>query len=218
MKIITIEESLGKRGPKLAVYGAAGSGKTTLTATLPGKKLIASAEHGLLSVVGMADAGVVEIDTIDTLEEVLRYSCSPTCEYDWIVIDSLSEVAESLLSAEKGNTKDPRQAYGEVQDRIGAVLRGFRDSPCGVYAVLKELTAYDEARKVNTYSSSMPSKSLAASVPYVFDEFFRLVVDGDERYLLTRYDGRSQAKDRSGKLDKREPPDLGVVVEKVMTR
>ena len=70
----------------------------------------------------------------------------------------------------------------------------------------------------------MPGAKLGEALPYLFDEVFRLVViDEDDgaggkvasRYLLTATDGKSVAKDRSGKLEAYEPADLGAVVGKI---
>ena len=49
-RIVSPDDLVDKQGAKILVYGAAGSGKTTLCSTGPGKILIISAEAGLLAI------------------------------------------------------------------------------------------------------------------------------------------------------------------------
>jgi len=220
----SLKEAIESREPKILVYGGSGVGKTTLIASLTGKILILSAESGLLSLAGAdIDCDVVEVKTMDDLRMAyadLRHSD----EYAWVVLDSVSEIAEVVLSAEKAKTKDPRQAYGALQDEMVKIMRSFRDLTCGVYFAAKLNATKDEASGRVSYGIGMPGAKLGEAIPYLFDEVFRMVViDEDDgkggkvssRYLMTATDGKSVAKDRSGRLDPWEPADLGAVVAKI---
>jgi phage nucleotide-binding protein len=221
----TLADAIGKNQPKIVVYGAPGVGKTSLAASLPGKLLILSAEAGLLSLAGAdIDADVVEVQSLDTLRAVYSELKAAPDAYAWVVLDSVSEIAEVVLSAEKAKTKDPRAAYGALQDSMLGIMRAFRDLACGVYFSAKMSTTKDEATGRVSYGIGMPGAKLGESIPYLFDEVFRLVVvDEDDgaggkvasRYLLTSADGKSTAKDRSGRLDAYERADLGAVVAKI---
>lgn len=222
---VRLAEAIGKYAPKICVYGAAGAGKTTLVASLRGKVLILSAEAGLLSLAGAElDADVVEVQSIETLRAAYAEIKATPDAYDWIVLDSVSEIAEVLLASEKAKTKDPRAAYGTLQDSMLSIMRSFRDLPCGVYFSAKMSTTKDEATGRVSYGIGMPGTKLGEQIPYLFDEVFRLVVvDEDDgnggkvptRYLMTSTDGKSTAKDRSGRLDAYEPADLGAIVAKI---
>jgi hypothetical protein len=129
-----------------------------------------------------------------------------------------------VLSAEKAKTKDPRQAYGALQDEMVKIMRSFRDLTCGVYFSAKLNAVKDEATGRVSYGIGMPGAKLGEAIPYLFDEVFRMIVidedDGNggkvaNRYLMTATDGKSVAKDRSGRLDVWEPADLGAIVGKI---
>lgn len=221
----SLRDVVDSRAPKILVYGGAGVGKTTLIASLRGKVLILSAEAGLLSLAGAdIDADVVEVTSIEALRAVYSELRSGDHGYDWIVLDSVSEIAEVVLSAEKSKSKDPRAAYGALSEEMVKIMRAFRDLACGVYFSAKLASTKDEATGKVSHSIGMPGAKLGEALPYLFDEVFRLVViDEDDgaggkvasRYLLTATDGKSVAKDRSGKLDAYEPADLGAVVGKI---
>jgi hypothetical protein len=77
----------------------------------------------------------------------------------------------------------------------------------------------DEMGKL-LYNPSMPGKSLTQGLPYFFDEVLALRVERDadgnaQRAIMCDSDGLWLAKDRSGKLDAWESPDLGEIIRKI---
>jgi phage nucleotide-binding protein len=207
-------------GVKLLVYGQAGAGKTTLITTLPAP-IVLSAEAGLLSIAS-ADIPYIEIDSMATLMEAYTWltQSEEGKAYQTVALDSISEIAEVCLSAEKLKAKDPRQAYGEMQDQMGGVIRAFRDLPNRhVYMTAKLEKSQDEMGRL-LYAPSMPGNKTGQALPYFFDEVLALRCEKDadgnaQRALLCQSDGLWQAKDRSGKLDQWEAPDLGAVIAKI---
>ena len=209
-----------ENGVKVLVYGQAGAGKTSLIPTLPAP-IVLSAEGGLLSI-REHDLPYIEIATMEDLLEAYRFlQDSPEAkEYQSVAIDSLSEVAEVILANEKRGRKDPRQAYVAMQDLVYDLIRAFRDLPGRhVYVTAKLEKAQDEMGRI-LYSPSMPGQKTGQSLPYFFDEVLALRVERDaegtpHRALLCQPDGLWTAKDRSGKLDTWEAPDLGIVITKI---
>ena len=207
-------------GVKLLVYGAAGAGKTTLIRTLP-RPVIISAEAGLLSLVG-EDLPYVEVSSMAELKDAYAWAASSdeAKGFETIAIDSLSEVAEVVLNHEKKIAKDPRQAYGAMQEQMTDIIRAFRDLPGrNVYMSAKCEKATDEMGRVS-YAPSMPGNKTGQQLPYFFDEVLALRVEKDadgtpQRALMAASDGLWTAKDRSGRLDAWEPPDLGAVIRKI---
>jgi phage nucleotide-binding protein len=210
---------LTKNGVKLLVYGAAGAGKTSLITTLP-KPIVLSAEAGLLSIQD-ADLPFIEINTIDDLREAYVYVTGDAgAEYESVALDSISEIAEVILNAEKKIAKDPRQAYGAMQEQVSDLIRAFRDLPGKhVYMSAKLEKSQDEMGRM-LYAPSMPGNKVGQSLPYFFDEVLALRVERDaegntQRALMCDTDGLWAAKDRSGKLAPWEAPDLGAVIDKI---
>ena len=204
-------------GIKALVYGHAGAGKTTLAATLP-KPVIISAEAGLLSIAG-ADLPYIEVKTMDDLRGAFEWVSEHGAEFDSIVLDSISEIAEVCLNYEKKMTKDPRQAYGAMQEQMTDIIRAFRDLPKNVLFIAKVEKQADETGRI-LYSPSMPGNKTGQALPYFFDLVLALRVERDgegatQRALMCDTDGIWQAKDRSGKLNAWESPDMGDIIKKI---
>ena len=211
---------LSASGVKVLVYGAAGAGKTSLIPTLP-SPIVLSAEGGLLSIQD-ADLPFVEISDMDTLREAWQWlsASAEAAQYQSVALDSISEIAEVVLNAEKKATKDPRQAYGAMQEQMADIIRAFRDLPGRhVYMSAKLEKTQDEMGRI-LYAPSMPGNKTGQSLPYFFDEVLALRVERDsegqtQRALMCDSDGLWLAKDRSGKLDSWEAPDLGAIIAKI---
>ena len=210
---------LAADGVKLLVYGQAGAGKTSLIPTLP-HPVVLSAEGGLLSIVD-ADVPFIEISTMAELWEAYEWlTTGGGAEYKSVALDSISEIAEVCLNHEKKVAKDPRQAYGAMQEQMSDIIRAFRDLPSRhVLMTAKCEKTADEAGRI-LYAPSMPGNKTGQQLPYFFDEVLALRVEKDaeglaQRALMCDSDGIWQAKDRSGKLDTWEAPDLGAIIRKI---
>jgi len=212
--------SLASNGAKLLVYGQAGAGKTTLAATLP-NPIILSAEGGLLSIQD-ANLPYIEVTSMATMMEAYSWlrDSHEAKDYQSVALDSISEIAEVVLNAEKKSNKDPRAAYGAMQEQMADIIRAFRDLVGRhVYMSAKLEKTQDEMGRV-LYSPSMPGNKTGQALPYFFDEVLALRVEKDaegisQRALMCDSDGLWLAKDRSGKLGAWEPADLGQIIAKI---
>ena len=218
--ILKNTSDIANTGLKVLVYGQAGAGKTTLIRTLP-SPVILSAEGGLLSLQG-SDIPYIEIGSINDLGEVYQWltQSGEAKRFKSVALDSISEIAEVVLSEEKNATKDGRAAYGSMNDRMNAMIRAFRDLPDRhVYFSAKMEKIQTEEGKL-LFMPSMPGQKLAQSMPYFFDEVLALRFAANaegkqERGLQCRDDLSWLAKDRSGKLDAWESADLGAIIAKI---
>jgi phage nucleotide-binding protein len=212
--------NLAGNGVKLLVYGPAGAGKTTLIPTLP-NVVVLSAEGGLLSIQD-AELPYIEITTMAELQEAYKWlnESAEAAQFESVAIDSISEIAEVCLNYEKKVNKDPRAAYGAMQEQMADIIRVFRDLPAKhVYMSAKLEKTQDEMGRI-LYAPSMPGNKTGQSLPYFFDEVLALRVERDadgnsQRALMCDSDGLWLAKDRSGKLESWEAPDLTVIINKI---
>lgn len=237
LKFTTASQTTLSNGIKSMVYGGSGVGKTVLMATLPTPVLI-SAESGALSLrqanlerlfgVGNPlvcyNMPVIEVTTVDDVRDAYEW-CSKSHEarqFQSVGMDSISEIAEVVLNNAKRQVKDPRQAYGELIEKMETTIRLFRDLPGrNVCISAKMEPVKDEMTGVVKYGPSMPGAKLAGKLPYFFDEVFRIGVNktptGESyRFLQTQPDLQYEAKDRSGALAPVEYPHLGAVFSKIL--
>lgn len=221
IKLQSTRDASLANGLKVLVFGAAGAGKTRLCGTTGAKPIIISAEAGLLSL-REHDIPVIAVSTIDDVQEAYSYLLTPEGEqFDWVCLDSISEIAEVVLSTEKARTKDPRQAYGALADQMADLIRAFRDLPGrNVYMSCKLERMKDEVSGAVLYGPSLPGQRLAQQIAYWFDEVFALRVEKDPdglptRWLQTASDTQFNCKDRSGALEMFEPPNLADIAAKI---
>jgi phage nucleotide-binding protein len=212
--------NLAGNGVKLLVYGQAGAGKTSLAPTLP-NPIVLSAEGGLLSIQD-AELPYIEITTMAELQEAYKWlaESAEAAQFESVAIDSISEIAEVCLNYEKKVNKDPRAAYGAMQEQMADIIRVFRDLPAKhVLMTAKLEKTQDEMGRI-LYAPSMPGNKTGQSLPYFFDEVLALRVEKDadgfaQRALMCDSDGLWLAKDRSGKLESWEAPDLSMIIAKI---
>lgn len=222
---ITSTREAGSRASlNVLVHGPSGAGKTYLARTTgdPKHTLVVAAEPGLLTLRDV-DLPVVEVTSLDVLTQVYRWLRAGDHGYRWVLLDSISEIAEQILGEEKRNQKDGRKAYGELADRFERLIRAYRDLPVHVVALCKQQRVQDDVGRM-LYGPALPGQKLGAGIPYHFDEVFALRVEasvgGDgkpavQRYLQTCGDGVYEAKDRSGVLEMFEPADLQHIEQRI---
>ena len=221
-RIVSPADAVQDQGAKILVYGMAGAGKTFLARTAPGKVLVISAEAGLLSIRDAQNVEAIEVKSAAEVVEVYEALRSGKLQYDTVCLDSISEISELLLQAEKARHKDARKAYGEVQESVTNVMRAFRDLQMHVMFICKE----DKVNNDGTFEQApkMVGTKLGQSITYFFDEVLalRVIEDTDAegnpiqaRWLQTRIGQGYVAKDRSGKLEAIEEPNLTKLIEKL---
>lgn len=224
IRLTTTAQALADQGIKVLVHGPAGSGKTSLCATTGGNPVIISSEAGLLSL-RHHNIPVIEVSTLEDVYEAYRFvtESSDAKGFDWVCLDSISEIAEVCLDTAKKANKDPRQAYGVLSEQMGGLIRAFRDLPQrNVYFSCKQVMQDDAMTGAKLYFPSLPGAKLGQGIGYFFDEVFAMRVDRDAdgnvtRWLQTGRDFQYEAKDRSGALEMFEAPDLSLISKKIHT-
>ena len=206
---------------KAMCYAPAGFGKTVLCGTAP-SPLIISAENGLLSLKAMS-IPFIEVRTMADFRDAFRFASESehAANFDTFCIDSASDIAESALRDMKKTEKDPRKAYGQLNDDMMEELVKWKHLKKSVYITCKQGSMTDGTTGVTQYAPSMPGKALPQEMPYWGDELFALRIIATEegvpvRWIQTQPDVSYFAKDRSGCLDPYEPPNLTDIFNKIL--
>lgn len=225
MQVLDVDTQINLNGVKAVVYGAAGVGKTRLALTVP-KPIILSAEKGLLSLRGHRLPMLPEIKNLADLINAHNWLLNDkaSMQYETIVVDSISEIAEVVLRNSKNANKDGRKAHDEASELvINNVFRSFRDMPRRhVVLIAKERSDLDEYTRITLHKPDMPNGKLRLALPHYFDFVFRYINTVDAQGaqwqgLQTLGNVSGVAKDRSGRLAPYELPHLGNIFAKAMS-
>jgi len=228
IEVQEINELIDDSGLKLAIYGMAGSGKTTLSTTTGGSTIIISMEGGLLSIKNPPkNVKGIKLENADQLDELHDFfEGEKIC--DWLILDSGSEIAEMIFEDEKEKTDDPRKLYPAFQSRVISEFKRFRDlQDYNVMITFKMLKIVNQETGLVTYQIDMPGNKLGPQIPYLFDLVFAIraedIEDGEPgeqyRILQTKKDDvYTDVKARLPKgitLEMFEEPNLAKIYKKV---
>jgi len=198
---------------RLLVFGQSGAGKTTLIKTAP-KPVVITSENKLLALKDQ-DIKVFVIETAQDLDEVYSFLISNSCkDFETVCFDSLSDIAEKVLSIEKVGVNDVRQAYGKYVDLLLPRIERLASIPNkNVYMICHEERIEDSFTGISTYGPSMPGRQLGPKLPYKFDYVLALRIGETEEgkkfhYLQTTSDLHYSVKGDQNKLDPMEEPNL----------
>lgn len=214
---------LGKlNGAKMMIYGPPGSAKTPLITTIDTPVLCAT-ETGLLS---MRDSGdniaTFEAKTAAEIKDFFAWvsDSNELKNFSCVCIDSFSHACEIILKHELENCKDGRKAYDNMATtmiQFAELLQNKKGIDC--YVINKCIT--DETNSVAKQKPYYPGKVLSVKMPHLFDGVFYIDqmripgVTGTNLAIQTFASATVTARDRSGKLDDYEFPDIGQIIEKI---
>jgi hypothetical protein len=215
-----------KYGAKSLVFGRPGSGKTPVANTAP-RPIMMVCEPGMLS---MRNSTIPAIDcfTPERIDEFFQwlFGSKETVNFDTVVIDSTSQMAEIYLDRElagkskSGNKVDGKAAYGAMARKVREHLNGlFFLQQKHTYLICKQ--GYAEIDGVRMAVPSFPGQDLPVFVPHLYDVIMHLgiqAIPGHGQVKAFRCVGSydTMARDRSGSLAEFEPCDLTAIFNKVM--
>lgn len=236
MNFKTVGEVLDSRKITILIYGESGIGKTSLIKTLdcePREVLYVAADPGQLALApskymsrdmrGTKFFQPKEANDFKKIREYIVSSAPGTFKYVWI--DGIDEVGERALELfkdrEHGKSKPNLQAaYGDMADAMKSWIRDIQMA--NVATIFVTHIDENDASDIR-YSPSFPGKAVTQSLKKMFDEVWcmrmarREPTSPLERLIqCTRNVGpQYEAKDRSGRLDDFEQPDLKAILTKI---
>lgn len=220
----------------ILTYGKSGIGKTSLATTMPNLKetVIISLENGLRSVSAhdiavydvTVDANGKELDRPtrhDKFLHALKVFQDPEIKkkYNYIIVDSLTEIAQNLvekLKLQYPDKKDAMKLWGDYNDAMLHIVKSIRDLKSYVILVLALDKVETDEFSRRFHGVDMAGK-ISSRLPAFFDEVFyfdQFEVEGKkDRLLLTSSYENYTAKDRSGKLSLFEKPNMKTIISKI---
>lgn len=220
----TSTAEVATKGFSVLVHAASGMEKTRLCRTTGNleKTLILNIENGLLSLrdfnIPVRNITCMK-DAYDVLTELKQDN-----HFEWVCIDSVSELAEMCLKEKMSMTKDGRQAYGWMTDAMLDLIRDFRDLNKNTYFIAKQMAG----EHTGLLGPAMPGKQLCVEgkvcISYLFDEIFTIIDKPHEetgqvyRVMQTFRDDQHECKDRSGSLGRWEPMNLQKIHQKITAK
>lgn len=208
-------------GVKAVCFGGPGSGKTPLLTTAP-RPVLCAVEPGLLSMRG-SNIPTWEAYSRPKIEEFFAwfFTSKEAAQYDTLGIDSISQLAEIILTDElrPSKNKDGRAAYGKLSVAVMDLMNALYYLPNKHIFLIAKQGTEDGTGKKKPY---FPGQDLNVKIPHMFDEVLHLglhQVPGviqPVRSIQTKENFEIFARDRSGNLDEFEPPDLSVLFTKAM--
>jgi len=225
LNIVSTKDIASKRITCI-VYGDPGVGKTRLVKTVPGKALILDAESGLLSLSG-TNIHSVPVKSWEGIREITANLTSDHYknEYQWLFIDSLTEISQLLMNDMKikyPKAKDGFPMWNEYAEKMTKFIKAYRDfTPYNIVFTALVKTATDEFNRTSKRVNILKA-ALAEELPGVFDLIlYHTTYKGDdgnyhEGLLTVNADGII-AKDRSGKLAQPyEEPNFTTIYNKII--
>lgn len=222
-----VADKVTDQGIKALIYGEPGVGKTVLASTSNEPTLLIDAEAGTMSIRKATNVQVFSVTSNEPLKQifpVLEYLRTNNDQgFKWVVIDSISELCEMVLTEEDAKHKGNNlKAYGDMAKRMIPFVKAFRDlDGMNVVMTAKLKAVKDDTTGGVMHRPAAPGRQVTDALPYLFDLVLPLRImknkDGETgRWLMCEGDQSIIAKDRSDKLGRWEEPNLAAVRAKII--
>lgn len=140
-----------KRSRSFALYGRAGTGKTTLAATFPGPILLLDIkDEGTDSVTDVEGLKVWDIDTVDELEDAYWYLKKNPDKFKTVILDTVTMLQHLKIDDLVGAKLEKlgkqagdwgtmtKQDWGAVASYLKTWITNFRDLPMNTVFIAQE--------------------------------------------------------------------------------
>lgn len=208
-------------GVKMVGYGPPGSGKTPISNSAP-RPVLLICEPGMLSMRG-STIPAWDGFTVERIDEFFKWIFTSTeaKNFDTICVDSISQMADIKLARSKLANPHGLKAYGEMAEWVYKHLADlYYTRNKHTYLIAKE--GEHTTNGVQQKRLIFPGKELNSSVPHLYDLIGRVAkvtipgMNGLTQAVQTVENFNGFARDRSGKLNEYEPPNLANIFAKAM--
>jgi hypothetical protein len=226
--------TLAKRyGVKVTLFGDAGSGKTPCAATAP-RPVILATESGMGSMRG-SNVPAWEAFTAAAVADFMKWflKSNETKNFDTLIIDSFSHLAEIILKEKEKTIKHGMQAYGAMNDQVLEYANDIFYLPQKhVILIAKQCLVENGKQKaieggevivepIMQKRPYFPGKELNTKLPHLFDSTWHLSKafiqgHGEQTVVRTIATPEIFARDRAGNLAELEPPNFTYLFNKSM--
>jgi phage nucleotide-binding protein len=210
------------------VLGEAGSGKTTLISTIPEDQniMVFSVESGMLAIRDtiLSRPKTMSVCTMEKwmdMDEAIAKLNSTAMQnkFDWVIFDSLTAIGDVCLKEMKKRSKNGFEAYERLGISMLDAITQIRDMPYNTIFTCLVLIK-DGVENEKNYLPQVPGSVVTNRLTSLFDEVLFLtsktkLADGHREIITDSYEG-FPGKDRSGKLDYIELPDLWHISQKIL--
>ncbi len=210
-----------KLGVKSLVHGGPGQGKTPVFNTAP-RPILLAVEPGMLSMRG-STIPTFEAYTHERVDEFFKWwmGSAEVKNFDTLGIDSVSQLAEIFLLRAEAKLKDGRAAYGDMSDNVMYIMRYLYFQPNKhMYLICKQ--GFETVNGVTQARPFFPGKDLNTKIPHMYDLImqlgtFNIPGVGSAKAFRTAPSLDAMARDRSGRLNEYEPPNITAIFNKAMS-
>lgn len=211
-----IKEFAQKYGCKAIVYGGTGSGKTPISNTCINPIMLAC-EPGLLSMRNSTIPGYYA-ETAEKIDEFFKwlFFSGETKNFDTVIVDSISFMADTYLQRALKSKKHGLQAYGDMATCVMDHLRPlYFLQQKHTYLIAKEQIVADQKRIY------FPGDILNKEVPGLYDFILHLGIKNVPQVGQTKAFQCNEtfdilARNRTGNLNDYEQPNFGQLCLKAM--
>ncbi len=227
--------TLAKRyGVKVTLFGDAGSGKTPCAATAP-RPVILATESGMGSM-RHSNVPAWEAFTAKAIKDFMDWflKSNETKNFDTLIIDSFSHLAEVILKEKEKTIAHGMKAYGEMNDVVLEYANSIFYMPQKhVILIAKQMLVEHGKQKtiedgkvvtepIMQKRPYFPGKELNTKLPHLFDSTWHLSEaliqgHGNQKVVRTIATPEIFARDRAGNLAELEPPDFTYLFNKSMS-
>jgi|SRR6187431_200389 len=224
---------LAKRyGVKVTLFGDPGSGKTPIAATAP-RPVILATESGMGSM-RASNVPAWEAFTGKAIEDFFKwfFNSNETKNFDTLIVDSFSHLAEIILKEKEKQIKHGMQAYGAMNDLILDYANQMFYMPQKNIIMIAKQTLIENGRQkviengevitepVMQKRPYFPGKELNTKLPHLFDSTWHLseifVNGAKHKAIRTIATPEIFARDRIGNLSELEPANMTDLFNKSM--